>query len=76
MFTGFSNILENVKECRKICKSVTMVTQGSHHGALQIFFRFSLPSLPFYLYLRAELFYHSETYVHERKFVFGYIYKV
>ena len=35
MFTGFSNLFKNINERRKICKSVTMATQGSHHGALQ-----------------------------------------
>ena len=34
MFTWFSNIFKYIKECRKICKSVTMAMQGSHHGAL------------------------------------------
>ena len=37
MFTGFSNIFKNINERQEICKSVTMATQGSHHGALQNF---------------------------------------
>ena len=35
MFTGFSNIFKNLNKCQKICKNVTMATQGSHHEALQ-----------------------------------------
>ena len=35
MLTGFSNIFKNINKRRKICKSVAMVTPGSHHGALQ-----------------------------------------
>ena len=35
MLTGFSNIFKNIIERWKICKSVAMATQGSHHGALQ-----------------------------------------
>ena len=37
MFTGFSNIFKNINVRQKICKSVTMATQSSHHGALQYF---------------------------------------
>ena len=37
MLTGFSNIFKNIIERQKICKSVAMVTKGSHHGALQNF---------------------------------------
>ena len=37
MLSGFSNIFKNINERRKICKSVTMAMQGSHHGALQNF---------------------------------------
>ena len=37
MFTGFINIYKNIIERPKICKSVTMATRGSHHGALKNF---------------------------------------
>ena len=35
MLSGFSNIFKNIIERSKICKSVAMTTQGSHHGELQ-----------------------------------------
>ena len=50
MFTGFSNIFKNINERQKICKSLTMATQDSYHGALQNF-HFSLPPFPFYLFV-------------------------
>ena len=37
MYPGFSNILKPINRRRKMCKSITMTTQDSHHGALQNF---------------------------------------
>ena len=47
MLTGFSDISKNINERREICKSVTMATQGSHHGALQNFTFFTLAPVLF-----------------------------
>ena len=47
MYPGFSNIFKRLNRRRKMCKSVTMTTQDSHHGALQnfSFFFIAVPAL-------------------------------
>ena len=47
MYPGFSNIFKRIYRRRKMCKSVTMTTQDSHHGALQNFpfFFIAVPAL-------------------------------
>ena len=47
MYPGFSNIFKRLNRRRKMCKSVTMTTQDSHHGALQNFpfFFIAVPAL-------------------------------
>ena len=56
MFTRSSNIFKNINERRKICKSVTMATQGSHNGALQNFpFFFTVvPDLFVFIFVKGE----------------------
>ena len=57
MFTGFTNIFKNINKRQKICKSVTMATQGSHHGALQNFsFFFTVVAVLFVCILIQSLF--------------------
>ena len=47
MYPGFSNIFKRLNRRRKMCKSVTMTTHVSHHGALQNFpfFFIAVPAL-------------------------------
>ena len=47
MYPWFSNIFKRINRRRKMCKSVTMTTQDSHHGALQNFpfFFITIPAL-------------------------------
>ena len=48
MLTGFLNMMININGRQKICKRVTMATQGSHHGAL--------PNFSFFFTVVAVLF--------------------
>ena len=71
MLTVFSNIFKIINECRKICKIISMATQGSHYGALQNFpFFLYRHSCFICLYLHSKLFKHSETYVLERTYMY------
>ena len=53
MLTGLSNIFKNINDRRKICKSVTIATHGSHHGALQNFpFFFTIVRFFFFFFVQ------------------------
>ena len=77
MLSGFSKTFKNINERRKICKSGTMATQGSHHGALSNVSIFCTFVHVLFVSIFAQSYFNIlKTYVNERASFFVVLYAV